>query len=109
MNYSQVIGQTESKIRLQSMVEDNRVPHALMFTGPEGSGNLPLAIAFATHLLCKNKSPQGACGTCSACIQSSKLTHPDLHLVFPIALSKDIRNSNYWVKEFREAFLNNLL
>jgi DNA polymerase III subunit delta' len=107
MNYSEVIAQTESKSRLQSMVEENRVPHALMFTGPEGSGNLPLAIAFATHLLCKNKAHQGACGTCSACIQLNKLTHPDLHLVFPIALTSEIRNSDYWVKEFRAAFLKN--
>ncbi|MBL7901967.1 MAG: DNA polymerase III subunit delta' [Bacteroidia bacterium] len=107
MNYSNVIGQADSKIRLQNMVEENRVPHALLFKGPEGCGNLPLAIAFATHLLCKQKTPQGACGTCSSCVQSNKLTHPDLHLVFPIVLSKDVRNSDYWVKEFRAAFLKN--
>lgn len=89
------------------MVEENRIAHALLFTGPEGCGNLPLSIAFATHLLCKHKTAGGACGTCSSCIQSNKLTHPDLHLVFPIALSSEIRNSDYWVKEFRAAFLKN--
>jgi DNA polymerase-3 subunit delta' len=107
MNYSEVIGQTESKTRLKKMVDENRVPHALMFTGPEGSGNLPLAMSFATHLLCKQKTHEGACGKCNACLQLSKLTHPDLHLVFPIALSKEIRNSDYWIKEFRSAFLKN--
>lgn len=89
------------------MVEENRVPHALLFTGPEGCGNLPLAIAFASHLLCKHKTSQGACGTCSSCIQTKKLTHPDLHFVFPIALTTEIRNSDYWVKEFRAALLTN--
>lgn len=107
MNYSNVIGQTDSKIRLKNMVLENRVPHALLFKGPEGCGNLPLALAFAAHLLCTQKTPQGACGACSACLQLNKLTHPDLHLVFPIALTKDIRNSDYWVKEFRAAYLKN--
>lgn len=107
MNYSKVIGQTETKIRLLKLVEENRVPHALLLNGPEGCGNLALSLAFATHLLCKNKTAEGPCGTCSACVQSNKLTHPDLHLVFPIALIGEIRKSEYWVKEFRAACINN--
>jgi DNA polymerase-3 subunit delta' len=107
VNYSDVIGQYASKTRLQNMVEENRIAHALLFTGAEGSGNLPLAMGFAAHLLCKQKTPQGACGHCNSCIQSNKLTHPDLHLVFPIALNKEIRNSAYWMKEFRVAYLKN--
>ncbi len=90
------------------MVNEGRVPHALLFAGKEGSGNLPAAIAFAQHLFCSEKTPHGACGTCPSCVKVSKLVHPDLHLVFPIAKSKDVKSSADLIKEFREAFLNNI-
>jgi len=90
------------------MVNEGRVPHALLFAGKEGSGNLPAAIAFAQHLFCSEKTLHGACGTCSSCVKVSKLVHPDLHLVFPIAKSKDVKSSADLIKEFREAFLNNI-
>ncbi len=107
VNYTGVIGQIESKNRLQKMVEENRVPHALLFTGPEGSGNLPLAMTFANHLLCKQKTPDGACGKCPSCLQLEKLTHPDLHLVYPIALSAAIQTSEYWIAKFRKTYISN--
>lgn len=105
MLYNQVIGQQEAKGRLIKMVNENRVPHALLFSGKEGSGNLPAALAFAQHLYCTAKTENGACGTCSSCNKVSKMIHPDLHFVFPIAKSKDVKSSNDLIKEFREAFL----
>jgi len=108
MFYTQIVGQTEPKQRLLKMVNDNRVPHALLFAGKEGSGNLPASIAFAQHLYCINKTPEGGCGECLACNKVSKLVHPDLHFVFPITKSKDIKSSNDLIKEFREAFGNNI-
>lgn len=85
------------------MLQEGRVPHALMFTGPEGCGNLPAAFAFVQYLFCEHKSADDACGVCPSCIKTSKLVHPDLHLVFPISKSKDVRKSDDLVKEFREA------
>jgi DNA polymerase-3 subunit delta' len=38
-------------------------------------------------------------------LKTSKLVHPDLHFVFPIAKSKDVKRSNDVIAEFREAFL----
>lgn len=88
------------------MVNDGRVPHALLFSGRDGNGNLPAALAFTQHLFCTAKTPEGACGQCSACNKVSKLIHPDVHLSFPIAKSKDVKNSDDLVREFREAFLS---
>lgn len=105
MLYEQIVGQQEPKQRLLKMVSEERVPHALLFTGKEGSGNLPAAVAFAQHLYCTSKSESGPCNQCAACNKVAKLIHPDLHLVFPIAKSKDVKSSNDLVKEFREAFL----
>ena len=42
----EVIGQQEVWNRLMEMVQENRIPHALMFCGPEGCGKLAMALAF---------------------------------------------------------------
>lgn len=88
------------------MIGENRVPHSLMFTGKEGSGNLPAAFAFAQHLFCQSPGEQGACGTCAPCQKVAKLIHPDLHITFPIAKSKEVKTSTDLISEFREAFLH---
>ena len=45
MYFKDIIGQQEAKTKLLGMFADNRIPHALMLTGPEGSGNLLAAFA----------------------------------------------------------------
>lgn len=105
MLFKDIIGQTEVKERLLHLVSGARIPHALMFTGPEGCGNLPAAFAFAQYLFCKNKSAHDTCGQCPSCLKTAHLAHPDLHIVFPIAKSKDVRKSDDVVKMFREVFL----
>jgi len=102
---SDIVGQKEVKGRLLKMVAENRLPHALLFTGADGSGNLPTAIAFAQYLFCSNRKNNDSCGTCPSCLKTGKLVHPDLHFVFPIAKSKDVKRSNDLIAEFRETFL----
>lgn len=107
MLYSQIVGQSEAKHRLIKMVNEGRVPHALLFSGKEGCGNLPMAFAFAQHLYCTQRTETGACGTCISCNKVAKLIHPDLHLVFPIITkAKEVEISNDIIKEFREVFLS---
>lgn len=105
MLFKNIIGQVPVKTKLLNMLHDGRVPHALMFTGSEGSGNLPAAFAFIQYLFCQNKQENDSCGVCSSCLKVSKLIHPDLHLVFPIPLSKSVRTSNDLLPEFREQFI----
>lgn len=107
MLFSDVIGQKEVKERLTRSVQEGRISHALLFFGPEGSGTLPLAMAYAQYILCPNRTTQDACGKCPACLKAAKLIHPDLHMVYPIALSKDTRISADVAAEWREAFLEN--
>ncbi len=106
--YEAIVGQEEACGRLRAMVNDNRVPHALMFTGRSGSGNLAAAFVFARHLFCKSPRPQGPCNSCSSCSQVGKLAHPDLHLVFPIIKSKNTGSSDNFLPEFREAILDDM-
>jgi DNA polymerase-3 subunit delta' len=93
------------KNRLTEMASTQRIAHALLFWGTDGGAQLPLAVAFAQYLFCHNPSPKDSCGACPSCLQINKLAHPDLHLVFPISLSKDVRHSDHLLTEFREAFL----
>lgn len=105
MLFKNIVGQKPVKEKLLHMLHDGRVPHALMFNGPEGSGNLASAFAFVQYLFCQNKQPSDSCGVCPSCLKVSKLIHPDLHLVFPIPLSKYVKMSNDLLPEFREAFI----
>lgn len=107
MLFSEVIGQEAVKQRLLNTVKENRVSHAQLFLGPEGSGTLPLAIAYAQYVSCTNKQENDSCGTCHSCIKYNKLVHPDLHFVYPIALSKDARVSTDVIAKWRSAFLDN--
>jgi len=82
--FSSVVGHASLKAKLIGNIREGRVAHAQLFMGPRGSGNLPMALAYAQYLLCTNKGVADACGECPDCLQMAKLEHPDLHLIFPI-------------------------
>jgi len=109
MYFSDVIGQELVKKKLISTVLENRVSHAQLFLGPEGSGNLQLAIAYAQFLSCENKQAQDSCGVCHSCLMYSKLAHPDLHFIFPINKTKDVQKptSSQFLNQWREINLSN--
>lgn len=62
MLFKNVIGQADVKLHLVNMVQQNRISHALLFLGKEGSGALALAIAFAQYIVCEktNAKPVAA-------------------------------------------------
>ena len=105
MQFKNIVGQQIPKQILVRSVAENHVSHCLLFSGPAGAGNLPLAIAFANYIFCTDKIDGDACGICTSCQKTSKLEHPDLHLAFPIILSKDKETSDVFVAAWREAFL----
>ena len=85
MYFKDIIGQQEVIERLVKDAQAGTVPHALLFTGPEGTGKLQTAIAFARYLLCRDKADAAdSCGHCPSCVKMDKLVHPDLHFVFPV-------------------------
>ena len=88
MLFKDVIGQEEAKQRLIAEVKEGRIPHAQLICGPEGTGKLPLAIAYARYICCENRGEQDACGICPTCVKFNKLIHPDLHFVFPVIKKK---------------------
>lgn len=53
MQFKNVIGQTGVQHRLTELVQSNRLSHALLFLGREGSGALLTALAFSQYLVCE--------------------------------------------------------
>lgn len=88
MNFSQIPGQKSVIDRLRTSVAEQRVSHALLFYGPEGSGKFAVALAFARYISCENRTAEDGCGVCPSCVKYDKLIHPDLHFVFPVIKKK---------------------
>ena len=84
MKFSDVVGQEEAKQRLRQMVAEERVPHAMLLCGPQGSGKFALAAAFASYLLCRNHVAGDSCGNCPQCSMTARWAHPDLHFSYPV-------------------------
>ena len=134
MQFKDVIGQADVKEQLVQMVQHNRLSHALLFLGKEGSGGLSLAMAFAQYIVCekvngKNLAETGpslfgepepttnnqqptindSCGVCPACTKAQKLIHPDIHFSFPVITKKSGEKpiSTDFISEWREFVLLN--
>jgi DNA polymerase-3 subunit delta' len=109
------------------MVQQTRLSHALLLLGSEGSGGLPLALAFAQYLVCekvngRSESNQGgpslfgeveetkpvllndACGACAACTKAAQMVHPDIHFSYPVVPRRpgDKPKSTDYISEWRE-------
>lgn len=125
MLFKNVIGQQVIKQHLIEMVQQNRLSHALLFLGKEGSGALPLALAFAQYVV---SQPQPAplvedlfggftalevtpsfihpddIETLPAFQRAEQLIHPDLHFSYPVIPKKsgDKPTSSMYMNEWRE-------
>ena len=101
------------------MVQENRVPHALMFCGPQGCGKLAMALAFASYLLGERDEADAAAQALPtmsddqkrrACSMLGKWEHPDLHFTFPTIKTSDMPSEHKpvsldFIREWREMLL----
>ena len=104
MLFNQIIGQEHIKNHLQTSAKNGRIPHAQLFVGKEGSGTLPVAIAYAQFLLSHFSDNPTASE-----LKVAKLQHPDLHFAFPVTTNDSVKNhpvSNLFLNEWRD-FVSN--
>jgi DNA polymerase-3 subunit delta' len=105
MLFNDILGQVHIKNHLTKSAETGRIPHAQLFVGPEGSGTLPIAIAYAQYLLCGNVGGENV-GENTACnLKFEHFSHPDLHFVFPVATTDGIKShpiSDHFMVEWRQ-------
>lgn len=71
IGHEQIIGHFQNAITL------DKVSHAYILNGPDGSGKMMLAEAFATALQCEKKSVEG-CMECRSCKQAASHNQPDI-------------------------------
>ena len=108
MLFSQILGLSHIKKHLAFSADAGRIPHAQLFVGPEGSGTLSMALAYAQYVLCGNTLAENRSGDGSCNLKCNSLTHPDLHFAFPVANSDKIKShavSNHYLEEWRQFVL----
>ncbi|MDI1254695.1 MAG: DNA polymerase III subunit delta' [Flavobacterium sp.] len=91
MQFSEILGQDYIKNHLVRSAASGRIPHAQLFVGPEGSGTLPLAIAYAQYILCQNSGNENTGGNDSCNLKFDNISHPDLHFIYPTVTTEDVK------------------
>jgi len=100
MRFDDVPGHEPLKMQLARAVVNDQVAHAQLFAGREGFAALPMALAYAAFLTCTNRSPVDSCGECPSCQQNKKLIHPDVHFVFPVCSTAEIKGKDVVSRSF---------
>lgn len=100
MSIKEVIGQKDVWARLMQMVEEERVPHAMLFCGPRGCGKMATALAFASYMMGErdvNDLPSGTELTDTQRRVSAMLKkweHPDIHFTYPTIKTSDMASDH---------------
>lgn len=109
MHFSEIIGQEHLKNHLIKSANAGRIPHAQLFVGPEGTGTLAMAIAYAQHILCKSSDSTNDYDQ-SCLLKFNSLSHPDLHFVYPTVTTSTVKTkpkSVDYLLEWREFLKQN--
>ncbi len=87
----QTIGNSAAITLLKGAIDQDRVSHAYLFTGPNRVGKRTLAIDFARALNCNAKDvvapgwadiqPEVPCGQCSACDRIARSNYADVQII----------------------------
>ncbi len=102
MQFSSVLGQEHLKSHLQQSAKNGRIPHAQLFVGSTGAGLLSMALAYSELLLAPESN--------SSKNNTAILTHPDLHFVFPVAITDAVKKhpvSNHFLEQWRSFVTEN--
>lgn len=82
-NFSSLRGQDRALALLRRYLAAGSVPSGLLFHGEEGIGKEKAALAFLAALLCRARTPDGACGSCPECRLLASGAHPNLLRISP--------------------------
>ena len=88
-------------------VREQKIPHAQLFLGIPGSGNLPMTLAFAQYLHCENPGPEDSCGICASCRKSEQMIHPDIHYSYPFFSKGPQTRATDFIADWRSSVMAN--
>ncbi len=98
MLFKDVLVDESLKKRLISLVKENRISHAQLFLAPAGSHAFALAMAYAQYICCENPGEDDSCGVCPSCAKFAKLSHPDVHIIFPNCTTTEVKKDPDFTK-----------
>lgn len=110
MQFSEILGQEHIKSHLTKSADLGRIPHAQLFVGPEGSGTLPMAIAYAQYIICSNQNSENSASNEACNLKFHKISHPDLHFVYPTVSTDEVKTkpkSIDFITEWRQFLTEN--
>lgn len=94
MLFKDILGQDHIKNYLITTANAGRIPHAQLFIGPEGSGTLPMAMAYAQYILCNNSDGENTTGNSACNLKFDHISHPDMHFVYPITSTDEVKGDS---------------
>jgi DNA polymerase-3 subunit delta' len=74
--FDTLVGNERAKETLRRMLEQGRVPSALLFAGEEGLGKKLFALELARALNCRSRRGVEGCGVCAACARIGHIQWP---------------------------------
>lgn len=83
MSFKDVLGNQRVKNILRKSLQKNRLPHSMLFVGPEGVGKKDTALVAAKAINCLKRGDD-ACGTCSSCEAITRGNFPDVMIISPL-------------------------
>ncbi len=95
MTFSSIRGNLLVKNIIISMVQNNRLAHAQMFYGPEGSAATALALASMQYINCQNKHNLDSCNKCASCIKTSNFGILNTFFCIPL-INKGSKFNSAW-------------
>lgn len=110
MLFTEILGQEHIKSHLTKTAVSGRIPHAQLFVGPEGSGTLAIAIAYAQYILCNNTGNENRDGNEACNLKFQSISHPDLHFIYPTVTTEDVKTkpkSIDFISEWRQFVTDN--
>ena len=81
MSFSEIIGQTKIIRLLRRALARDLLPHAFLFTGPEGVGKKSTALTLAKVVNCQDWASGDCCDQCTSCRKADSGNHPDINLI----------------------------
>ena len=81
LRWDTISGHEKQKEALRTMLREGRLPHALLFTGPDGIGKRMVGRVLAAAILCE--AEDRPCGHCESCRAMQLGSHPDYLEVVP--------------------------
>ena len=89
-----LVGHQHVKDILRRLLERDKLPHALLFYGAEGTGKEAAGLELGKMLICSGEEP--ACNACDSCRRYDRFEHPDFFFLFPIKKPKKDYKGGEW-------------